>query len=416
MRLGNFLIAAFAVTSLLIATQGCALIGGADATKEDKLCTPGAFVFCRCADRAEGTKLCKTDGKSFEACQTTGDGECVGGEIPDEKTNTEVDPGSSSGGTDPQKPDPPGAIEECPGKSTAVQPGVELKIEGDTTQAVNDREGRTGACAVGAGGKDHIYRIIPSGSGSLEVKVQGISGMNPLAYIRTTCADKESQVSCAPPGPNALAQLKTNVSVGKDYFLIVDGASASVGKYSITAKLTTGAFCGDGKIDTGEACDDGNKVEGDGCGNDCKHIDGNPTTGAACPGQPVDLWTGTTITGAGSTTAPSYGNAWSAPDKTCFMTGTNTYADHIYEVTPHASGTITVTVTPTGSLNFMLTARKTCSDPASATASMCKNDASTGGAETMTLAATANTKLYVAVDGGGISSNKGDYTISFKLQ
>ena len=30
-------------------------------------CTPGAYVFCRCADNSEGTKLCKADG-TFEAC------------------------------------------------------------------------------------------------------------------------------------------------------------------------------------------------------------------------------------------------------------------------------------------------------------------------------------------------------------
>jgi hypothetical protein len=31
------------------------------------ICTPGAYVFCRCADRSEGTKLCRKDG-SFDAC------------------------------------------------------------------------------------------------------------------------------------------------------------------------------------------------------------------------------------------------------------------------------------------------------------------------------------------------------------
>lgn len=31
-------------------------------------CTPGNYVFCRCADRSEGTKLCEQDGKTFDAC------------------------------------------------------------------------------------------------------------------------------------------------------------------------------------------------------------------------------------------------------------------------------------------------------------------------------------------------------------
>lgn len=32
------------------------------------LCTPGDYVFCRCADRTEGTKKCNDDGQSFQAC------------------------------------------------------------------------------------------------------------------------------------------------------------------------------------------------------------------------------------------------------------------------------------------------------------------------------------------------------------
>jgi hypothetical protein len=35
-------------------------------------CTPGAYVFCRCEDRSEGTKLCRPDGTSFDACKCDG--------------------------------------------------------------------------------------------------------------------------------------------------------------------------------------------------------------------------------------------------------------------------------------------------------------------------------------------------------
>lgn len=37
-------------------------------------CTPGNYVFCRCEDRSEGTKLCNPDGVSFEACKCDGTG------------------------------------------------------------------------------------------------------------------------------------------------------------------------------------------------------------------------------------------------------------------------------------------------------------------------------------------------------
>lgn len=44
-------------------------------TEGGAVCTPGAYVFCRCADRSEGTKQCRADGLSFDAC-TAGTGPC----------------------------------------------------------------------------------------------------------------------------------------------------------------------------------------------------------------------------------------------------------------------------------------------------------------------------------------------------
>jgi hypothetical protein len=40
----------------------------------ERLCTPGNYVFCRCKDGSEGTKLCKQDGLAFapcDACQSS---------------------------------------------------------------------------------------------------------------------------------------------------------------------------------------------------------------------------------------------------------------------------------------------------------------------------------------------------------
>lgn len=37
-------------------------------------CTRGAYVYCRCEDRNEGTKLCRPDGVSFDACKCDGSG------------------------------------------------------------------------------------------------------------------------------------------------------------------------------------------------------------------------------------------------------------------------------------------------------------------------------------------------------
>ncbi len=37
-------------------------------------CTPGNYVFCRCEDRSEGTKLCRDTGTSFDDCKCDGTG------------------------------------------------------------------------------------------------------------------------------------------------------------------------------------------------------------------------------------------------------------------------------------------------------------------------------------------------------
>jgi len=60
---------------------GVALVGAAiaackssdtNATPTGVKCTPGNYVFCRCEDRSEGTKLCRPDGVSFDTCVCDG--------------------------------------------------------------------------------------------------------------------------------------------------------------------------------------------------------------------------------------------------------------------------------------------------------------------------------------------------------
>src|SRR5688572_1070208 len=107
MRLSKILVGLSAALAIFIVNQGCNLFAG-EVTKEEKLCVPGAFVFCRCADRAEGTKLCRDDGQGFEKCQTSEEGECVGGEIRDDRTGEQVEPPPVSTKPDDAK------VNECP--------------------------------------------------------------------------------------------------------------------------------------------------------------------------------------------------------------------------------------------------------------------------------------------------------------
>ena len=416
MKTSRLVGAALAATALFIGMQGCSATN--DATSGSRIhCTAGNYVFCRCADRAEGTKLCKDDGASFEPCTTGAAGECVGGEVTDPGTGNPIPPDQVP--TPPDEAGAPGsAVDACPGKPTAVTPGAAIIVDGDTTGAAADLKGKTGACAVGDGGPDHVYHLQPTGTGSLDIQVQGLGALNPLFYVRSTCTDEASQTVCAPPlGAAKLVKSQINVIAGHDYFLVVDGASGSAGKYQLTVKLTTGSFCGDGKVDQGEACDDINKIDGDGCSPSCTAVNGDPAAADCTNPHKVDMWKGAVVTGTGSTT--TYGNTFAKPSGLCdpgSSTG-NSLPDHVYAVTAHAAGTLKVTLTPEPTYNAQLVARKTCADPATQTGdtfSKC-NVNSVGGAETISVPVTANETIYVAADGAGTVNNKGSYTIKFEL-
>src|SRR5262245_26976598 len=83
MRLSPFL---FHGALLLAVFVGCAAETKA---KPEKLCTPGAYVFCRCQDRQEGAKLCNETGDGFGKCEPC-----------ETDSNPEItDPGTSSSGS-----------------------------------------------------------------------------------------------------------------------------------------------------------------------------------------------------------------------------------------------------------------------------------------------------------------------------
>ena len=405
----------FSVASVaMLLWQGCSSQNAADSG--GKICTPGAYVFCRCADRSEGTKLCNADGAGFETCASNASGECFGGEIEDPDTGkpvTSTDPLNEKESVPPATVD---EVEACPGKSLGLTPGVETSITGDTSTAKDDYKGKTGACAVGAGGKDHVYHVIPKGSGNLSIKVQGEGALDPTVYIRTTCDDESTQSSCAETtGAAGLEQFQTNVVTGKDYYLVIDGASGTTGKYTLTMKLTTQAFCGDGKVDANEACDDGNHVANDGCSADCLKIEGDSLAGNGCAtGHAVDVWPGKTVTGTGSNNG--FGNVWTNTGTSCVVSSNNLNSapEHIYKVTAHAAGTLRVVATPETAFNLELEARTNCTDPATQLAGMCANDGVAGVAETMQFAVTTGQVVYVAVDGTG--NTHGTYVIEFKIQ
>lgn len=82
----------------IVVGLGAACSQKSAATKTTQRCTPGNYVFCRCKDRSEGTKLCNDDGDSFGACEG-----CLGG-----TDNQPGDPEPPPTDEPPPPPPPPG--------------------------------------------------------------------------------------------------------------------------------------------------------------------------------------------------------------------------------------------------------------------------------------------------------------------
>jgi lamin tail-like protein len=79
---------AVAFVALLAIVLGAAAACTEKATaKPERLCTPGNFVFCRCKDRSEGTKLCNETGTGFDPCEG-----CLSGSEDNEIGDPEPDP------------------------------------------------------------------------------------------------------------------------------------------------------------------------------------------------------------------------------------------------------------------------------------------------------------------------------------
>lgn len=411
MRLKLPLVLAFAalVSASTVFAGGCSSTPAAeDAGTGPRICTPGSYVFCRCASGEDATKLCNEDGLTFGACSLGENRAC--GERPDPNTgdSSVVQPVDSS-----VPPSP--AAEKCDGQNIALNTTSEVTIDADTTTAKDDYKG-TGACAGGGGAPDHVYTFTAPATGKLTATVVSDPKFAPIVYMRSVCADEASQTACT-AGLTAGQQAVVNANVikGKSYFLVVDGAAGSnqAGKYSLKLKLAPGFFCGDGEVNDGETCDDINKVADDGCSNDCRNFNGNPDTGKSCPGQPVHVWGTATVSGTGTTTG--FPSTWAGPGTDCTAISTvNVAEDHIYAVTVHSTGTMTVSTTG-ANYNVILSARATCLDAATQGANMCaNNNGSTAPVdETMSFPVVSGRTYYVGVS-GAVGAD-GNYTLNFRI-
>lgn len=264
------------VCTLLLSGAALALaIGGCTAeteAKPEKLCTPGAYVFCRCQDRQEGAKLCDETGTGFGKCEpcetsenpeyyepgsssgssgdfpprgedggsssgnpagTCGDGIVQAGEDCDDK-NTDDDDGCSTkcklSGVNPI------ATQSCPGLEVHVWGGSHAPtITGSTPQSgnrdVTPNCTATNYPTTGAAAPDRVFKVVAHKTGSLKVTTTDVNYDNFL-YVASACKDQDvAYLACKNDKTGAGGEtLSVPVDAGKTYYVYVDGAGIGTDK------------------------------------------------------------------------------------------------------------------------------------------------------------------------------------------
>ncbi len=249
--------------------------------KVDRECQPGAFVFCRCQDRQEGTKLCNDDGNSFgpcEPCESYGnpEGPLEPGDpgfeepFPEEDGGFEVDGGPRSKGScgngkvesgedcDDQNTNEtdgcdsscklagktPFATNACPGLDVHVWGGGHAPTLESTTAGSGNRSVKPSCTSSanptsGAGSSDRVFKVTAHKTGNLEVATSDVS-YNVFLWASEACQPSENTlIACANQSAGVGPETMTfPVENGKSYYVFVDGAGTDSGTRQGSFRVT----------------------------------------------------------------------------------------------------------------------------------------------------------------------------------
>jgi len=246
----------------LVPAGGCATTTGA--VESSVRCTPGAYVYCRCKNRDEGTKLCNPDGHSFATCDPCES--AANPSLPDDPNHPPVVVDGGKGND--ASPIPPVGVcgdrivqdgEDCDDGNkieddgcdsschlaTRSCPGLEVHVwsksvsyVGTTIGSANTGSAKptcpgtgTGNPTTGAAAPDRVFRVVPHKTGTMTVTTSD-TNYDSFLYVTTSCM----------PGPNGelgyLAcmnavngvggeVLSFPVTAGQSYSVLVDGAGIS---------------------------------------------------------------------------------------------------------------------------------------------------------------------------------------------
>jgi cysteine-rich repeat protein len=273
-RASRFSLAALAIVSSLgfVLSGGC--VAKTAASDPAVKCTPGAYVFCRCQNRDEGTKLCNEDGHSFGKCDpcesatnpaipdapgttpvevdagrdaqqpgqaTCGDKVVQDGEDCDDGNKVEDDGCDSSchlAGTDPL------ATRSCPGVETHVWSKPVTYV--GTTKGSTFRGNLSPNCnstgndpTSGSSGPDRVFNVMAHKSGKMTVTTSD-TDYDSLIYVTQKCVQSPTPITYLTCAHNTIGvggeTMSFPVTDGQSYSVIVDGAGIS--KYEGVFRLT----------------------------------------------------------------------------------------------------------------------------------------------------------------------------------
>jgi cysteine-rich repeat protein len=263
-----------AVLLLLAGTMLAIACSKSTGAKDEKLCTPGAYVFCRCQDREEGAKLCNETGDGFGKCEpcetdsnpeipTDGTSSSSGssgfpqddaggdGDVPSNGMCGNGIPESGEDCDDNNTNDTDGCDTSCKLAGTNPSPtmgcpGLEVHVWGGghkptlvgSTPGSGNRSAsptctnQPGNSTTGAAAGDRVFKVVAHKTGTLNV-VLSDTNYDAFLYAGTACevSGSESYLACrnGVNGPGA-ETLTMPVTSGTTYHVFVDGAGISTDK------------------------------------------------------------------------------------------------------------------------------------------------------------------------------------------
>lgn len=248
--------------------------GGTNAAPaKERICTPGNYVFCRCQNRDEGSKLCSEDGTAFGKCEPCETDENPG--LPDPEPYVPPPPLPDGGPvTEPaecgDKISQPGeacddgntvATDGCDATcklsgtdppSSRTCPGMPVHLWGPTAvQYVGTTTGAPVAMSItpscpsaegnvptsGATGGERLFAVTPHRDGLLRVATTD-TDFNSYLFVTEACkAGSVGYLACTnKDGANGGETLSVPVQANKIYTVAVDGAG--IDKFSGAFRVT----------------------------------------------------------------------------------------------------------------------------------------------------------------------------------